>query len=92
MGNSNKSISCEKNIRFWCLKEQAFSYTKTCKIATTQGILAQTTVPHCSALFTGHGPWNQNLFFAEPPPSVGALENACFLKFERADRANIGIN
>ena len=65
---------------------------KTCEIATTQGILAQTTVPHCLALFSGHGPRNQNLFFAEPPPSVGALENACFLKFERADRANIGIN
>ena len=71
----------------------AFSYSaKTCEMATTQGILAQTTVPHCLALFTGHGPQNQNLFFAEPPPSGGALENACFLKFERAYRANIGSN
>ena len=55
-------------------------------------ILAQTTVPYGLALFSGHGPENQIIFFVEPPPSVGALENICFLKFQRVYRANIRNN
>ena len=45
-----------------------------------------------TVLFSEHGPQNQILFFAEPPPAVGALENSWFLKFAHAYRANIGIN
>ena len=67
-------------------------FPKTCEVALTQEILAQPTVPHCLALFSKHGPRNQILFFAEPPPSVGALENVCFLKFEPAHRANMRGN
>ena len=52
---------------------------KTCEIATTQGILAQTTVPHCLALFSEHGLGNI-FFFADPPPSVGALEKCMLSK------------
>ena len=48
---------------------------KTCEIATILRILAQTTVPYSLALFSGHGAGNQIIFLAEPPPSVGALEN-----------------
>ena len=52
----------------------------------------QTTFPQLMALFSGHGQRNQTLFFAKPPPLVGASENVCLLKFEHVYRANMRDN
>ena len=77
-------------IRYWAIIQS--SQKNPCEIAAAQTILVQTPVPQLLALFSGHGQRNQILFFAKPPPSVGASENVCLLKFEYVYRANMCDN